>query len=93
LKWPPMRAPIWICAEGNSRRQPAPCNASDGECGWPQMRTSRCVRPNVGGNRRADEMLAEDQTVCRCVRLTARLGHYACDGHRVRRAEPASCVI
>jgi hypothetical protein len=28
---------------------------------------------NVGGNRRADEMLAEDQTVCRRVRLTVRL--------------------
>ena len=32
------------------------------------------VRPNVEGNRRADEMLAEDQVVCRRVRLTARLG-------------------
>ena len=30
--------------------------------------------PNVEGNRRADEMLAEDETVCRRVRLTVRLG-------------------
>jgi hypothetical protein len=74
LKGPPMRAPIWICAEENSRRQQAPCNASDGECGWPQMRTSRCVRPNVAGNRRAALTRAEDQGVCRRVRLTVRLG-------------------
>jgi len=32
------------------------------------------LTPNVEGNRRADEMLAEDQAVCRRVRLTARLG-------------------
>jgi hypothetical protein len=31
--------------------------------------------PNVEGNRRADEKLAEDQTVYRRVRLTVRLGH------------------
>jgi hypothetical protein len=31
--------------------------------------------PNVGGNRRADEMRTEDQGVCRRVRLTVRLGH------------------
>jgi len=30
--------------------------------------------PNVGGNRRADEMYGEDQGVYRRVRLTARLG-------------------
>ena len=30
--------------------------------------------PNVRGNRRADEMRAEDQVVNRRVRLTARLG-------------------
>jgi hypothetical protein len=38
--------------------------------------------PNVGGNRPADEMRTEDQSMCRRVRLTERLGHYACDGHR-----------
>ena len=32
------------------------------------------MMPNVVGNRRADEMLAEDQAVCRRVRLTVRLG-------------------
>jgi hypothetical protein len=32
------------------------------------------VRPNDKGNRRADERVAEDQTVCRRVRLTVRLG-------------------
>jgi hypothetical protein len=32
------------------------------------------MTPNVGGNRRADEALAEDQVVCRRVRLTVRLG-------------------
>jgi hypothetical protein len=32
------------------------------------------VGPNVEGNRRADEMRTEDQTVCRRVRLTVRLG-------------------
>ena len=36
------------------------------------------MRPNVEGNRRADEMLAEDQSVCRRVRLTARLGRECC---------------
>jgi hypothetical protein len=29
------------------------------------------VKPNVGSNRRADETLAEDQGVCRRVRLIA----------------------
>jgi hypothetical protein len=32
------------------------------------------ARPNVGGNRRADEMLAEDQGMNRRVRLTVGLG-------------------
>jgi hypothetical protein len=32
------------------------------------------ARPNVEGNRRADEMWTEDQAVCRRVRLTVRLG-------------------
>jgi len=32
------------------------------------------VTPNVIGNRRADEMLAEDQAMNRRVRLTVRLG-------------------
>jgi hypothetical protein len=31
------------------------------------------VWPDVAGNRRPDAILAEDQTVCRQVRLTARL--------------------
>ena len=32
------------------------------------------VRPNVGGNRRADELLPEGQAACRRVRLTVGLG-------------------
>jgi len=32
------------------------------------------MTPNVGGNRRADGMVTEDQVVCRRVRLTVRLG-------------------
>jgi hypothetical protein len=35
------------------------------------------MMPNVEGNRRADEMLAGDQAVCRRVWLTARLGRMA----------------
>jgi hypothetical protein len=35
---------------------------------------SRGMGPNVGGNRRAALMRAEDQRVCRRVRLTVRLG-------------------
>ena len=34
----------------------------------------RVVTPNVEGNRRADEMRAEDQGMCRRVRLTVGLG-------------------
>jgi hypothetical protein len=41
--------------------------------------------PNVGGNRRAALTLAEDQSVCRRVRLTVRLGDAeGCEGKRVR---------
>jgi hypothetical protein len=36
--------------------------------------------PNVEGNRRADEMLTEDQAVCRRVRLTVRLGLHIIPG-------------
>jgi len=32
------------------------------------------MTPNVEGNRHADEMQAEDQGICRRVRLTVRLG-------------------
>jgi len=32
------------------------------------------MTPNVGGNRRADEMVTEDQAVCQRVRLTVGLG-------------------
>jgi len=53
----------------NTRLSDAPAGGANG-------------RPNVKGNRRADEMLAEDQAACRRVRLTGRLGHYACDGQR-----------
>src|SRR6185312_4806323 len=39
-------------------------------------------RPNVEGNRPADEMRAEDQSMCRRVRLTARLGLSADAGEK-----------
>ena len=35
---------------------------------------TRFLRPNVEGNRPADEMRTEDQSMCRRVRLTVRLG-------------------
>jgi len=35
---------------------------------------ARVTTPNVQGNRPADEMRTEDQTMCRRVRLTVRLG-------------------
>jgi len=34
-----------------------------------QLYAPRALPPNVRGNRRADETLAEDQSVCRRVRL------------------------
>jgi hypothetical protein len=39
--------------------------------------------PNVQGNRRADEMLTDDQTVCRRVRLTVVLGPSVHDSERI----------
>jgi len=39
--------------------------------------------PNVEGNRRADELLAEDQDVYRRVRLTVVLGPSVHDSNRV----------
>jgi len=39
--------------------------------------------PNVEGNRRADEMVTEDQGVCRRVRLTVVLGPSVHDADRV----------
>jgi len=37
---------------------------------------ARSAGPNVQGNRRADELLAEDQVAYRRVRLTVGLGRY-----------------
>jgi hypothetical protein len=40
------------------------------------------VRPNVVGNRPADEMRTGEQSMCRRVRLTARLGLNADAGEK-----------
>lgn len=65
---------------------------------WEQCSSKAMMGPNVEGNRRADEMLAEDQAVCRRVRLTVRLGQrlfvgpenriYSCLVTRTLRFEP-----
>ena len=41
---------------------------------WQIVAPEETQPPNVGGNRRANEMLAEDQAACRRVRLTVGLG-------------------
>ena len=61
--------------------RPGDCNVRDLTLGHnivavpvPYPKPHGRLGPNVEGNRRADEMLAEDQAVCRRVRLTVRLG-------------------
>jgi hypothetical protein len=47
-----------------------------------RFRTSQ-VPPNVQGNRPADEMRTEDQSMCRRVRLTVGLGPSVHDSDRI----------